>query len=454
MIGPIRAWDIESGNLALYKGKGPPVHPEDYVVLHGMLDCRSFEFETWRHESKPGSGWATKVFDGAKVLCGVNIKFDLLHALYGDPENIEAFRLFLARGGVVWDCQLAEYLLDGQAPASQMLSMEEMAVRYGGGVKNDDVKALWDSGVDTKDIPPELLMRYFAGWTPPGGEFEPGDLQNTALIFNGQVARARKQGQFNLLLVNMGAYAFTVLAKLWGMHVDVQQGERLAAELREEIAKLREELDREVSGLPFVFNWGSVQQRSALLFGGEVPFKATEYLGEIDGNECWWCPERDGHEPPPGWRQTYAMMEQREVVLDPEGAPVLFKSGKNAGQPKMRTVKVPDPCRPKKRICMVGYKFPGLTNPRPEWQTSTPGVYSTASDVVETLGNAGIPFLKKFAEWQKHQKDLGTYYMATSDSGEQKGMLALVDPVTHKVHGDLGMVNTITGRLSSSKPNL
>ncbi|KGS76659.1 hypothetical protein X947_5087 [Burkholderia pseudomallei MSHR7334] len=77
--------------------------------------------------------------DVTTLLVGVNIKFDLLHALR-EPQNLDAWMEFVARGGNVWDCQLAEYLLRGMEPTSHMLSMDEMVVSYGGNVKIDEVR--------------------------------------------------------------------------------------------------------------------------------------------------------------------------------------------------------------------------------------------------------------------------------------------------------------------------
>jgi DNA polymerase I-like protein with 3'-5' exonuclease and polymerase domains len=402
---------------------------------------------------------------------------------------------------MMWDCQLAEYLLNGQGPAHQMLSLDETSVRYGGQLKHDEVKALWEQGVDTKDIPEPLLARYLKGATnPETGEFEPGDIQNTATVFLGQWRKAKELGMLNLIVMNQRAYAYTVMCKLNGIHCDTAIGEVHAAELEAEIAALQAELFKSVSGLPFEFNWGSPKQRSALLFGGDIPYEATEFIGALEAApdaDVLWCPERDGHEPPAGWKQRYTPKDIKHYQLvdgttmpaeeweaiwaaggffqthqqpaDTTGAhwdgldemwtvPLtarkVFASGKNAGQPRTTTVKVPDLDKPKKRQCRVEHRMPQLTKPRPEWQGSEPGVYSTATEIVEALEHSKVPFLKSFAIWQKQQKDLGTYYRSTGKDGKPKGMLTLVALATQLIHGELNMVTAITGRLTSSKPNL
>lgn len=421
-------------------------------------------------------GWA---FDEAKIVAGFNLKFDLLHHLVNKPDNQEVFRLFLVDGGLLWDCQLAEFLLGGQAPEHQMTSLEEVSVRYGGTLKHDEVKALWEQGVNTPDIPEPLLKRYLAGGTnPKTGAFEPGDVQNTMTIFKGQWKRAKEQGMMPLLVMNMKAYAYTVLCKLWGMHVDLDVAAQQQAELEQEIAACRAELDKHVRELPFTFNWGSYKQRSALLFGGSIPYEATEYLGTVLDDprdpstqvEVWWCPERDGDKPA-GWEQKYTPRVEKHYLLkdgstwpipgsNPPDIPLDISekltrnaSGQNAGQPKLRNVSVPDLTKPKKRKCTVEHRMPRMVQPRQEWASSEPGIWSTASEVIEALEHSGIEFTKHFARWQKQTKDLGTYYQSVNAQGKPQGMLTLVSLATKLVHGELNMVTAITGRLTASRPN-
>lgn len=474
----VKAWDCETGTAELWGQKASPWHPDNYVVASATIDAKTGEVDALYSSARPPDGWLGKVFGDARIIVGFNPKFDLMHALVNQPKNQEVFRLFLADGGLIWDCQLAEFLLGGQAQEHSMLSLNEVSVRYGGSLKHDEVAALWAQGVNTPDIPRDLLMRYLAGGeNPKTGEFEPGDIQNTLTVFKGQWKRAHQMQMFPLLIMNMRAYAYTVLCKLWGMHVDLALGAQHTKELEDELAALRKQLDEHVSGLPFEFNWGSVKQRSALLFGGDIPYTATEYLGRSTSSfykpdeDLWWCPERDGDKPP-GWEQVYtpkvekhyqrvsggtisaAAWEEDTRTQHPDAPEVVrFKSGKNAGQPKTVSVSVPDLTKPKKRQCEVLHKMPRMVNPRAEWATSDPAVWSTASEVIEALENSGVKFLKLFAEWQKMQKDLGTYYQTTDKQGRPKGMLTLVAQATQLVHGELSMVTAITGRLAASRPN-
>lgn len=448
------------------------------MVAEATLDT-SGELRYRYNAEAPGDGTLAWSFDGAKIVAGFNEKFDLLHHLVNKPDNQETFRRFLAEGGLLWDCQLAEFLLGGQAPEHQMTSLEEVSVRYGGTLKHDEVKALWEQGVNTPDIPEPLLKRYLAGGeNPKTGAFEPGDVQNTMTIFRGQWKRAKEQGMMPLLIMNMKAYAYTVLCKLWGMHVDLDKAAGQQAELEQEIAATRAELDKHVSELPFEFNWASYKQRSALLFGGSIPYDATEYLGTVRDDprdpttevEVWWCPERDGPADPE-WRQKYTPKIEKHYLLNddstwpiPSAQPTdipddiaervkRVKSGKNAGQMVTRNVPVPDLEKPKKRICVVEHRMPRMVAPRDEWKSTEPGIWSTSSEVIEALEHRGVSFTKHFATWQKKTKNLGTYYQSIDSKGQHKGMLTLVSLATKLVHGELNMVTAITARLAASRPN-
>src|SRR5690606_16222459 len=132
-----------------------------------------------------------------------------------------------------------------------------------------------------------------------------------------------------------------------------------------------------------------------------------------------------------------------------------FASGKNKGDFKTKKVKVDDLTKPKFRNEDMLFTFPGYTEGCERWESkSDPGVYSTAAEVIEELGSRDIPFLKALAKRADIHKDLSTYFITTDEkTGEQKGMLTLVGP-DGIIHHKLNMTNTVTGRLSSSDPNL
>lgn len=469
----LTTFDIETTTTTSFKRKANPFDAANWCVTVGFKgkDDSSVTEHRFGH-SRPPSGWLRPILKGTRLLAGFNLKFDVLHALQ-DNDNLEAWMEYIAGGGQVWDCQIAEYLLNGMGQKDQMLSLDEVAPRYGGNVKVDEVKALWAAGVQTQDIEPELLSRYLCGGPDENGTFQKGDVENTEHIAKAQIARARACGQLQSILLNMGALVFTVEAERNGMFVDKQQGVDQARLLDIEVDKLTTHLATYLpADLPFDFNWNSIYHKSALIFGGTVNYDRKEWDLEIGGT-TWVEPKvgsterifgEDGGNPD---LYVYAQKDEQHWVLNdgnttavnPFDAPDMacyatFKGGKNAGEFKTKKVKVDDLTKPKGRMAAAQFSFPGYTKPEPEWKGAIPGVYSTSSEVIEELGTRDIAFLKDYASLMKLSKDLGTYYIKTHpETGVSTGMLTLVD--SHGIiHHKLNMCSTVTARLSSSDPNL
>lgn len=451
-FGPYITIDLETSTKKSYKRLGNPFDPENQIVYAGWAVGKDGEAKMQRFSEKGmPAGWFGAMLRKywPMLLCGINIKYDLLYLLR-HKEDLEVYMEWVAAGGNVWDGQLAEYLLNGMGQEDHMLSMDELAPRYGGNVKFDEVKALWKDGIDTKDIDPDLIKRYLIG-----NETEQGDIGNTRLIFQGQLARARACGQVKSILMNSGSLLCTIEMERNGMAVDKARGREIAAALEAQIAELVFELVGFLpDDLPFDFNWGSAAQKSALIFGGKVKYQK-------------WAPHltEDG-------QMQYAMKDEQHVVLAnggtmaldlwehlqqvPDGTdtePVRFAGGKNAGEIKTKKVKVPNLDKPKGAIQDFWYELPGYTKPEKKWATATPGQYSTGAEIIAELGNRDIPFLKALAKRTSLAKDLTTYYITTNDKGEEVGMLTLVQ-ADGIIHHMLNHTSTVTGRFSSSNPNL
>lgn len=458
-------WDIETTITTRFKRKANPFLPENWTVTHGWKHKGDSGTTEYRFgHSRPTSGWLAPVLKDCKLLIGMNIKFDLLHALQ-DAENLGMWMKFVAEGGNVWDIQLAEYLLNGMGQRDQMLSLDEIAPRYGGNVKVDEVKVLWEQGVQTQDIDPELLSRYLCGGNDEHGQWQLGDVENTEKVALAQIARARECGQLKSILLNMGALLCTIEMERNGMYIDMERALQLAAELQKAVDILKVQLEAFLpADLPFEFKWTSRFHKSAMIFGGTVKWDAHEYDladgGTIYKHDYDALPEADRP------KRVYAQMDVehcttqdgREIPLEQakaENVPVVrYTSGKREGEVKTRKLKVDNPDKPKGRGVKAPYTFPRLTEPKKRWESTDAGVYSTSSEVIEELGNRDIPFLKAFKELQSLAKDLSTYYIVTDpETGESKGMLALVDTYGI-IHHSINHTSTITGRFSSNNPNL
>lgn len=482
--------DLETTIRSSFKRKANPFDPSNWVVMMGWA-TKDNPTPAGMRLTQEAQGRMTDQFiqlldSGTKLLVGVNIKFDLLYLLR-DPRAYTAWQDYVIEGGNVWDCQLAEYLLQGQTRASHMLSMDDMAMYYDLDTKVDEVKLLWEAGVATEDIDPDLLSRYLLGEDltdaagNPCGRRE-GDIGNTRDIFLRQVERARQAGQSRSILLNMGSLLASIEMERNGMFVDKALGLKLADELASELAGARQELDTHLpADLPFQFNWGNRYHLSPLLFGGSVKYERREYDLK-DGNKTWEAPT--WNDPAYSYSQTDVLhyvlddgstyecaaydewvSEWTTQCADPSyraalpvnepPARVQYKSGKNAGEYKTKKVKADDYTKPKGRMAEDFVEFPGFAEPEAEWASSTPGLYSIASEVIESLtGRAdAVPFLKTLGRVAALAKDLGTYFITEDANGVQKGMLTLVgeDGI---VHHSINHTSTVTGRFSGSNPNL
>ena len=461
--------DLETTIGAYAKRKASPFAPSNWIVMMGWATKASPTPQGKRYAGSEG-GQKSVARDfivllrdpSLRFIVGQNVKFDMLHLLR-DPDTLKAWMAFVARGGLVWDLQLAEYLMEGQDQQSHMLSMDELALRYDEDLKVDEVKKLWEAGIDTPDIDPDLLARYLLGEDLPNGGRREGDIGVTRNIFLKQLARCQREGMSRLLLLEFGALVATIEMERNGMYVDKALGYTLADELRKELAEAQAELDTYLpDGLPFQFNWTNRYHLSPIIFGGKIKYPRREYDLK-DGTTTFT--------PPGGFlnkESAYCYAQKDAVAYLFDGEPRLpaencsfdddmltradrYKSGKNAGEYKTKKVKVDDYDKPKSRMVDDYLEFPGFTTPLEEWASSTEGLYSVGADVIKTLTEStDIPFLQTLGRVVAISKDLGTYFI--SEDGE-KGMLTLVGD-DGLVHHQLNHTSTVTARFSGSNPNM
>lgn len=443
---PFVTFDLETTIKKEYRRKATPFYKINRVCAVGVKGKGELRPRGYYLLDCPYDNWFVDLLASTKMLVGFNIKFDIHHAINESAKNYCAWLQWVTAGGRVWDCQLGEYLLHGQAQEVQTCSLDDTAIKYGGNVKNDAVKAMWEAGIDTPDIPKSLLMDYLIGT----GEGDAGDIGNTEMVYIGQVKAFRERGGLKSALLNMDALIFTIEAEHNGMKIDTELGETIRQELEVELAEIDGRIETYYpTDLPFEFNWNSRFHKSALVFGGTVKYeKRTDILKE-DGT------------------QAYVLMDSTEYVLidgtttplqptfETQAKYLTFKGGKNAGMFKTKKVKVDDLSKPKSAMRDYFFDFPGYAQGLKKWAASEEGVYSTSSDVIEELSvTTDVPFLKDLGLRAKLDKDLGTYYRRWDPKKEVwKGMLALVGP-DGILHHQLNMVRTITARLSSSDPNL
>ena len=468
--------DTETTISTYAKRKASPFHPSNYVVMMGWATKDDPHPVGERYQNDGGMRAGQRFTEllgtpGLRFVVGVNIKFDILHIISKDDRALKAWMKYVAEGGLIWDLQLAEYVMEGQDQQSHMLSMDELALRYGEDLKVDEVKKLWEAGIDTPDIDPDLLARYLLGEDLPNGGRREGDIGVTRNVFLKQLARAQKEGMSRLLMLEFGALIASIEMERNGMYVDKALGYKLADELRTELAEAKQKLEEYLPpNLPFEFNWGNRYHLSPIIFGGKIKYQRRQY--DLKDGTTTFTPPGVNIAPS---AYLYAQKDEPHYVMDdgktvsieqfdgwffsatgdtsvsPWGPRAQYKAGKNAGEYKTKKVKVDDYDKPKSRMVDDYLEFTGFTKPLEEWASSTEGLYSVSSDVIKTLTeNTSIPFLNTLGRVAAISKDLSTYFI--SDDGE-KGMLTLVGD-DGLVHHSINHTSTVTGRLSGNAPNL
>lgn len=463
--------DYETQNHPYYGSVASPYCPDNYIVESAWRIDRTHDdgtvevgpVESVRYNSRahfeaaPVSEWLPIPAD-CWLIVAHNAAYEISWFLTFARAEFEAF---LKRGGRVFCTMHSEYIASDFQ--SMYPSLDETAPKYGGTHKVDGVKILWEQGVLTSQIDPMLLHDYLVN----------GDIPNTALCFYGQCATFAQRNQMQYVWERMDALLAWAYCEWFGLFVNMPIARKNQEEQEQRIREIKQELQQYIpKDLPETldFNFGSDFHMSALVYGGpikyrkKVPYdppqyvKYDAYLTDVNGTLQYidvsdWQPE---------W--TYPR--------------TLYKSGKNKGLPKVFRL---DTEEEKLKWEDDLYFCPGLVNiqelpevirekyaERGEFrqarnlQDDTP-VYSTSTDAMEALARQGFEFCKLVNELAALEKDTGTYYLrevldAEGKVKERKGMLQYVIPERPDgsgiIHHRLNTCATVTGRLSSSNPNL
>ena len=189
--------------------------------------------------------------DKASFLIGFNIKFDL-HWLRKVGLDISKVR--------VWDCQVAEFLLNNQK--TPYPSLDDAAEKYGFNKKLDIVKLeYWDKKIDTDIIPPNILSEYLQQ-----------DLSLTQQVYEKQrqlLKETKLLPLFNLLCQDL-----LVLEEIeWnGILFNTEKAREKVKEIKIELLEIYDKFMVLLGGVPF--NPNSNDHVSCILYGGDI----VEYL--------------------------------------------------------------------------------------------------------------------------------------------------------------------------------
>lgn len=466
--------DLETENHAYFGAIASPKHPGNYVVAVGQRYDGFDEEGNWCVGERVGQYYESKeavpetwlnIPDSCEIIVAHNAPFEMDWFLTHQREQITAF---LKRGGKVFCTAYAEYLLSNQQDHYPALT--DVAPRYGGTKKVDAVKVLWEQGRLTSEIDKALLFdEYLMSDT--------GDVENTATVFYGQQEKLHERGMWDMAMVRMEGQLFLSYAQYSGMHISRDVAWKQKEELEELVQGLVQEFEDTRAGYPegIEFKETSHHNMSAWMYGGPIPFRMRKPVYDEDGNPVY------------ANEQCYVFGEtlipradvsnENFSELEAEFGPVKrVKSGKKAGEISLKARQTAE-----QKLQWADFIFdaPGIVDldllpseikkgfleEYSQNRTLKDGspVISTSADALDTLAKREeFPdhirdMLKKLDNHAKANKDLTTYYLKeevqANGRTKKSGMLQYL--TEHDiVYHILNYAATVTGRYSSSRPNM
>lgn len=188
--------DIENNSSGKY-GRKAGVPGEDPIVaiaLQNSVELRS----QYIYPDK-----LSKLGVDEDVIVGFNLSHDL--SFLWDLKDLQDF---FRRGGRVWDCQLAHYILSGHQ--EKYPSLRDVAVRcYSCPERVKNMEDYWLNGLKTSDIPKELVLKDVEQ-----------DVKDTTSIYLQQLEQAKKDGVFKFLEYRMDALLACIECERNGMYIN------------------------------------------------------------------------------------------------------------------------------------------------------------------------------------------------------------------------------------------
>ena len=326
-----------------------------------------------------------------RLIVGHNVSFDLLHLFKSYPKIYNEW----FPEGKIWDTAHIEYLLSGQE--SKFPSLDSLCTKYGLPLKDTRIREMWEAGVKTEDIPTHLLKEY-----------NEQDVRNTHAIFLKQLKEVHAKDMMPLVKSQMDGLIALIEIEWNGMLVDTDRLAAYTATTKDKLVETEELVKRHIAFHTDIdfndCNPNSVKQLNLALLGGDVEEEISMPITTI------------------------------------EGLPVLYKTGPNKGTPKS------------KKVIVTRY-VPGAGFGIASWMEKTKnGLYSLDDNTLQyliktrigTTSRPALLFIERILLYRELKKEVTTYI---------EGYSAYIWPDRY-IHPTFNNTVTVTGRLSSSNPNM
>ena len=237
--------------------KGSALDPRNRLCYIGISSsgdpfCFPIEYEVERPYGK-----ALDTVNGGVGDCHLLVLFNAKHDLHW----IRRYGIHYT--GPVWDCQLAEFIIEGQT--SPFPDLDSTSQKYGSPGKNKQIEEnYYNKGKDTDEIPEQELVDYLQQ-----------DIRCTEKVFLGQVEHLKDKPALKRLIWEACQDLLVTEEMEWnGLKWDMTALRCKAESLEVHIIEIEKALHKLVSD-PRI-NWESPAQVSAILYGGDISFDAQE----------------------------------------------------------------------------------------------------------------------------------------------------------------------------------
>lgn len=377
------------------KNKGNPFTKSNRLCLVGIKDKDGYTSYDIEYSDQPYGDKLQEIkrrIEAADLVVGFNAKFDI-HWLMRYVD-ISFPRLF--------DCQLAEFLLGNQLEPYPALDI--VASRRGLGTKLDIVSSeYWEHDIDTPDIPLAVLEPYLQR-----------DVELTEQVYLQQ--RTELGSKTKLFKLQCADLLLLAEMERNGLRYDFEHARRLGAS-----AKVRlKEIDEELCDLSHStgLNWNSSEHVSAALFGGVVYERFRETYSRTLKDGTVKLKERWSERP----------VEFPRLLTPPERSELDATAGISDSElQQINRGRSLDGKKPLRRF------------------------YSVAEPVLRRIKagrGKGKRIVSLLLERAKLEKLDSTYYTGLAEK------IAEYEWEPDTIHGSFNQCVVVTGRLSSSKPNL
>lgn len=379
------------------KNKGNPFTLENklcYVGVRMNGESHLFNIEYDQDPYNEELEKLTQLLESAVCIVGFNLKFDL-HWIRNYIPSFTPPR--------IWDAQLFEFIKSNQNAAYP--SLDECCQSYGIPGKINDISTdYWDKDIDTTEIPEEKLRAYLQQ-----------DLIITEELFKLQYQQFTGNRRTLFLLHCMDEIVLEEI-EYNGLYYDTTESVRRGDGIHIERETILQRL-AELSGSREI-NWNSNDHLSVYLFGGFIKVDGTEIAERVLKSGAVKRYERKCVQ-----RISFPARLSNERI--PETKPTV--DWNDSELLRINTERLAGGLQP---FCRI---------------------YSVSEDNLKSLHTKDkitkevIQLVLKLANLKKLET---TYYY---------GLPALIETMgwaSNKIHGTINQCRVITGRTSSSKPNL